>query len=73
MRQNGGCCECGNEHSVPKMWDVSWLSEDLLVSQAALLHDIALIQQCRLLDGRKQFLAELTAVPSYYRMCSYVP
>ena len=55
------------------MWEVSCLSKDLLVSQGALLHDIALIQQCRLLDGRKQFLAELTAVPSYYRICSSVP
>ena len=55
------------------MWEVSCLSEDLLVPEAALLHDIALIQQCRLLDGRKQFLAELTAVPSYYRICSSVP
>jgi len=55
------------------MWEVSCLSEDLLVSQASLLHDFALIQQCRLLDGRKQFLAELTAVPSCYRMCSSVP
>ena len=30
-----------------------------------MLHDIPLIQQCRLLDGRKQFLAELTAMPSF--------
>jgi len=46
-----------------------------LISQTALLHDIALIHQCRLLDGRKQFLAKLTAVASFLlpdlQFCSF--
>ena len=36
IEKTAGSCECGNEHSVPKMRAVSCLSEDLLVSQAAL-------------------------------------
>jgi hypothetical protein len=37
------------------------------------LHDIALTGQCRLLEGRKQFLTKMTAVPSCYRIYSSVP
>jgi hypothetical protein len=39
------------------------------------LHDITLLQQVRLQDGRKQFLAELTALPSFllpHRQLCYI-
>ena len=41
--------------------------------RSTLLHNITLTQQCRLLEGRKRFFAELTAVPSCYRIYSSVP
>jgi hypothetical protein len=37
------------------------------------LYDITLTGQCRLSEGRKQSLTELTAVPSCYRLYSSVP
>ena len=45
----------------------------VVFSWSTVLHDIALIQQCRLLAGRKQFPAELTTLPSCYRICSSAP
>jgi len=42
-------------------------------SSSTVLYDIALTGQCRLSEGRKQSLTELTAFPSCYRIYSSVP
>ena len=38
-----------------------------------MLHDIALTQECRLLESRKQFLTEMITLPSCYPIYSTIP
>ena len=66
-------CQYGNEHLVPKkagtfltVWG------PVGFSSSTVLYDIALTGQCRLSEGRKQSLKELTAVTSCYRVYSSV-
>jgi hypothetical protein len=67
-------CQYGNEHSVPtKAGTFLPVWRPVGFSSSTVLYDIALTGQCRLSEGRKQSLTELTAVLSCYRIYSSVP